>query len=386
MAAKKAIVITFGRFQPPTSGHGELFDYVNSVADKYDADALVFPSVSQDAKKNPLPFREKVQFLKSMFPTITFNGNSKVTNPWTAWEALGTAGYTHIYMCAAGERIADFKTMAKSFMKGAKNFPATRKIEKIEVLDSGERTAGISGTAMRGHAAKGDFKKFAAGVGTRNQALVKQLYNSLRKHMDLSEAIVHPKAFLLYGIAPAVVESISLQVPCDQLHADDVLRQSALTRNIMEMRDPFIVDVSKQSYVDIKHIHGLAERAGYAPTIYLRGRTTGPMNEAWIKSAMTSGLIQQGLARDVVVLEAISVEQLYAALKEMLREAETKTAQVKTPSEVDRLKDQQKQQMVLTKQRQAQELLQAKQRELAKKSREDMNKIKSGDKPSAITR
>jgi hypothetical protein len=202
--------------------------------------------------------------------------------------------------------------------------------------------------------------------------------------MDLSEAVVHPKAFLLYGIAPAIVESLSLQVACDELRADDVLRLSALTRNIMEMRDPFIVDVSKKSYVEIKHIHGLAERAGYAPTIYLRGRTTGPMSESWIKSAMTSGLIQRGLARDAVVVE--SVDQLFMEMKGMLREAETKTVEVKTPSEVDRLKDQQKQQLVLTKQRQAQELLQAKQRELAKKSREDMNKIKSGDKPSAITR
>jgi hypothetical protein len=58
----------------------------------------------------------------------------------------------------------------------------------------------------------------------------------------------------------------------------------------------------------------------------------------------------------------------------------------KQPTEVDRLKDTQKQQLILTKARQANELLQAKQRELAKKSRDDMNKIKTGDKPRTITR
>ena len=69
----------------------------------------------------------------------------------------------------------------------------------------------------------------------------------------------------------------------------------------------------------------------------------------------------------------------------LANEAE-KPSTPKQPTEVDRLKTQQKQETILTKARQARELAAAKQRELQKKAREDQRKITAGDKPGSITK
>ena len=57
-------VFTFGRFNPPTIGHEKLLKVVANTASKEGADEYVFPSHSQDAKKNPLTNDQKVVFMK----------------------------------------------------------------------------------------------------------------------------------------------------------------------------------------------------------------------------------------------------------------------------------------------------------------------------------
>ena len=55
----KRAVLTFGRFNPPTSGHELLVNKVLQEAKKRRADNFIFASHSQDKKKNPLDSRSK---------------------------------------------------------------------------------------------------------------------------------------------------------------------------------------------------------------------------------------------------------------------------------------------------------------------------------------
>ena len=72
--SKKTIVFTFGRFQPPTIGHGKLFNAVISHAKSVGGEHLIYASQSFDggrpraAVKNPLQYKDKIRFLKQMFP------------------------------------------------------------------------------------------------------------------------------------------------------------------------------------------------------------------------------------------------------------------------------------------------------------------------------
>ena len=56
-------VFTFGRFNPPTTGHEKL---IQALA-KQSGDMFVYPSHSQDPKKNPLPHSRKVAYMRKMF-------------------------------------------------------------------------------------------------------------------------------------------------------------------------------------------------------------------------------------------------------------------------------------------------------------------------------
>ena len=61
-----SIVEVFGRHNPPHMGHGMTFDKANEIAGNENADQSFHTSRSQDPKKNPLPFQQKVGFLKTL--------------------------------------------------------------------------------------------------------------------------------------------------------------------------------------------------------------------------------------------------------------------------------------------------------------------------------
>ena len=59
----KKLVFSYGRFNPPTTGHEVLLKKVVAVAKKENADAMVYSSQSNDPKKNPLPYKEKTKLI-----------------------------------------------------------------------------------------------------------------------------------------------------------------------------------------------------------------------------------------------------------------------------------------------------------------------------------
>ena len=66
-AKSKPAVFSFGRFNPPTTGHAKLVDVLNRLAKKVSGDAMVFTSHSNDKKKNPLNHKQKVNYLRKFF-------------------------------------------------------------------------------------------------------------------------------------------------------------------------------------------------------------------------------------------------------------------------------------------------------------------------------
>ena len=56
--------MTFGRMNPPTTGHLKVIEKVREIADKHNAGHTVVTSHSQDSKKNPLSAAQKIKHLK----------------------------------------------------------------------------------------------------------------------------------------------------------------------------------------------------------------------------------------------------------------------------------------------------------------------------------
>ncbi len=67
----KRVVFAWGRFNPPTIGHEKLLQAVEKIA--AGDDFLIYPTHTQDKKKNPLDSKTKSDVMKKMFPSMSSN-------------------------------------------------------------------------------------------------------------------------------------------------------------------------------------------------------------------------------------------------------------------------------------------------------------------------
>ena len=69
----ESVVVVFGRFNPPTIGHEKLLKSAKSESERTKSDFRVYPSRTQDAKKNPLQPGTKIEYMQKMFPDYADN-------------------------------------------------------------------------------------------------------------------------------------------------------------------------------------------------------------------------------------------------------------------------------------------------------------------------
>ena len=185
--AKKA-VFTFGRFNPPTKGHARLMDVVKNAASG--ADHYVFTGRTNDPKKNPLEYKDKITFLRAMFPHMNIMDDPKIRTPWEALEELGKQ-YDEVVMVVGSDRKDDFETQMRPYLK---DFG----IDKFSIVSSGERDAdatdvsGVSASKARALAKAGDFKTFSQTIDG-GEKLKQQLYTKVRQGMGITEMANKPK-------------------------------------------------------------------------------------------------------------------------------------------------------------------------------------------------
>ena len=180
------VTLGFGRFNPPTAGHAKLLDTIANTADG--EQYYVYPSHSQDAKKNPLDSQTKVEFMKQLFPdhanNIVFDASIK-----TILDALKQAdveGFASVNIVVGADRQKEFETLANKYNGQLYNF------DDINVISAGERdpdaegVEGMSASKLRKLAIDGDAEGFASGLppGTKPK-LAQQLFNTVRKSMSV---------------------------------------------------------------------------------------------------------------------------------------------------------------------------------------------------------
>ena len=186
----KAIVVTFGRFQPPTIGHKKLIDAVVAVARKERAEHRIYPSRSQDKKKNPLQPKDKVRFMKKMFKGANIIDDDDIRNPFAMMKKLSDEGYKKVILVVGGDRVSAFDKQIRPYI-GHKDPKKSYDFDEFKVVSAGERdpdaegVEGMSASKMRAAVEAGDFESFQGGVG--NKTVAKQLYNALKKAMGIRE-------------------------------------------------------------------------------------------------------------------------------------------------------------------------------------------------------
>ena len=187
---KQPVVFAFGRLNPPTIGHQKLIDRIITIAKRVKGLPVLYVSASQDKSKNPLTVKQKLDYLKKLYPRgiqlMPATGNER-----TFMEILKNRfdkKYTDVYMVAGSDRVSEFRRLIKKYNGKDYNF------DTVEVVSAGERDAdatgatGMSASKMRGFASVNDFKSFRAGLiaGTKEKDAMK-LFKDLKKGMGVNE-------------------------------------------------------------------------------------------------------------------------------------------------------------------------------------------------------
>jgi len=182
-ADEKTAVFAFGRMNPPTTGHSKLIKKVMSVAKSEGGLPMVFPSKTEDNKKNPLTYKTKVKVLKDVFGNI-INTSTDIKTPFDVLEYLNDKKFSKVVFVVGSDRVVEFKKNMSKYVKSDLD-----NIKDFSVASAGDRdpdaegVKGISGSKMREFVKKDKFKKFASGLMTKNNRLAKQVFKELQKRM-----------------------------------------------------------------------------------------------------------------------------------------------------------------------------------------------------------
>ena len=173
-------VFAFGRFNPPTIGHGRLVEVVK----KQPGVPFLFLTHTQKPKTDPLTFEQKVKYAKASFTNIKI-GDSSVRTLIQALQKLESLGFTNVIMVAGDDRVQQFTEFLPKYNGKDYSF------ESVKVVSAGERdpdsegAVGMSASKMKAMAMAGDLKGFTKG--TVNPDIAKSMYDDVRAGMEVTE-------------------------------------------------------------------------------------------------------------------------------------------------------------------------------------------------------
>ena len=187
--SSESVVITFGRFNPPTTGHEKLLKSASAEADRSKSDFRVYPSRSVDSKKNPLQPGTKIEYMQKMFPDYADNikDDANARTIFDVLVACQNIGYKAVTIVVGQDRLSEFQSLAQKYNGDLYEF------EEIKVISAGTRDAdaegleGMAASKMRAAAAEDDFKAFAKGIPNIGNMDKKNLYNILQKSMGVKK-------------------------------------------------------------------------------------------------------------------------------------------------------------------------------------------------------
>ena len=181
------ITLAFGRFNPPTVGHEKLLKMAKKVA--ANGTLRIFPSRTQDKKKNPLDPDKKVNFMRKMFPEFKENiiNDDEMRSIFNVLQSADR-DFDKVNIIVGSDRQSEFENLAQKYNGELYNF------SEIKVISAGTRDAdaegveGMSASKMRKAVVDGDMDSFKKGLPklvTDSQA--KSLFDAVADGMKIKK-------------------------------------------------------------------------------------------------------------------------------------------------------------------------------------------------------
>lgn len=209
----KQVVLTFGRFQPPTIGHEKLINKVASLAKGNDY--RIYTSQTHDEKQNPLSYSDKIKFLRKMFPK---HGRNIIEDPsikdiFGALVKLHKQGYTKAIMVVGIDRVDEFARLINKYNGVEAKHGLYDFRDGLQVVSSGDRDPdsedieGMSASKMRAAAADNNMDAFSKGLPKDFKGGT-ILFNAVRVGLGLKETRLHRQHVQLNPVSEAREEFV----------------------------------------------------------------------------------------------------------------------------------------------------------------------------------
>ena len=186
--ATSTLTVVFGRFNPPTVGHEKLLKSADRMAEG--DDFKVYPSRTQDPKKNPLDADMKVSYMKKMFSDYEENivNDPNMRSIFDVLVAANEDGYDNINIVVGADRQAEFENLAQKYNGELYEFNLIRVISAGARDSEAEGVEGMSASKMRKAVVEDDFASFRRGTPkTLDDGDTQALFNAVRSGMKIKK-------------------------------------------------------------------------------------------------------------------------------------------------------------------------------------------------------
>jgi phosphopantetheine adenylyltransferase len=229
-AKAETAVINFGRFNPPTNGHEKL---LNASMQAASGEHRVYASQTQDAKKNPLSFTDKVKFMRKMFPKHARHilMDKKVRNMFDALTIAYADGFKKCVVVVGSDRVKEFDKALNKY-NGVKARHGFYDFEGgVKIVSAGERdpdsddVSGMSASKLRSAAKDNDLITFTKGM-PKGYKGAEELMKAVRNGMGLKESNCFRKNM--------------------KLKRTTMLREKYIEGSLFEVGDRVIIDETRE--------------------------------------------------------------------------------------------------------------------------------------------
>jgi hypothetical protein len=176
-----AIVMTFGRFNPPTTGHQLLVDKMSRIMVPFTkTDHFIYLSPTT-GKNNPLDFDYRRKLLsKAFMANDIIVSDIKHKDVFDAVKWAYELGYAELHLVVGGDRYEELKKRIP--MYNGKLY----KFTLIHVYNAGDRDdsdgiEGMSASRMREAAKLGDYETFESGLPNKLRSMSRDIYERVRE-------------------------------------------------------------------------------------------------------------------------------------------------------------------------------------------------------------
>ena len=179
-------VITFGRMNPPTVGHEKLVNKVKQVAQRNSAEPAVYLSHSQNSKKDPLNYNQKISLARKAFGNVVVRSSARTIIE--VMKELEKMNHTDVILVVGSDRVQEFRTLLNKYNNKEYTFNSIKVVSAGERDPDAEGVSGMSASKMRAAATAGDQESFMKGAPSKlSKQQAGKMYNDLRKAMNITE-------------------------------------------------------------------------------------------------------------------------------------------------------------------------------------------------------